>query len=194
MKLDMLRHGETTRGGGFRGSLDDELTEQGWQQMWQAVAEVRGWQRIVCSPLQRCAHFARALAQRLALPLEPIEGWRELDFGEWEGRLASELMETQAEALGRFWDDPYGFTPPGGEPVADFEQRVLAALESLQRRAADEQVLMVGHAGVMRLLQARALGLPRAQLLQVSVAHGQLLRLDVSRTQQGVLQLQVDTR
>ena len=29
MILDLLRHGETELGGGFRGSLDDALTETG---------------------------------------------------------------------------------------------------------------------------------------------------------------------
>ena len=29
--LDLLRHGETELGGGLRGSLDDALTEQGWE-------------------------------------------------------------------------------------------------------------------------------------------------------------------
>ncbi|PKL97114.1 MAG: histidine phosphatase family protein, partial [Gammaproteobacteria bacterium HGW-Gammaproteobacteria-9] len=32
-RIDLLRHGETEQGGGFRGSLDDALTERGWQQM-----------------------------------------------------------------------------------------------------------------------------------------------------------------
>ena len=37
-RIDLLRHGETERGGGFRGSLDDALTAHGWQQMRDAVA------------------------------------------------------------------------------------------------------------------------------------------------------------
>jgi alpha-ribazole phosphatase len=37
LRLDLLRHGETELGGGLRGSLDDALTEKGWQQMRDAV-------------------------------------------------------------------------------------------------------------------------------------------------------------
>ena len=33
LSLLLLRHGETELGSGLRGSLDDDLTEQGWQQM-----------------------------------------------------------------------------------------------------------------------------------------------------------------
>ncbi|MNN56974.1 Alpha-ribazole phosphatase [compost metagenome] len=88
-------------------------------------------------------------------------------------------METDSEALGLFWNDPYAFTPPDGEPLTAFEARVLDAVERLYRQFAGEHVLLVTHGGVMRLLLARARGLPREQLLQVEVGHGALRRLTV---------------
>ncbi|NNJ14291.1 alpha-ribazole phosphatase family protein [Pseudomonas putida CSV86] len=179
MILDLLRHGETELGSGFRGSLDDALTEQGWAQMQAAVAGGGPWDRLVSSPLQRCARFAERLAGELALPLVLEPGMRELHFGEWEGRTALQLMEDHEAALGKFWADPYAFTPPGGEPVTDFSERVLASLARLQTTYAGERVLLVTHGGVMRLLLARARGLPREQLLQVQVGHGALHRLRV---------------
>ncbi|EPN49524.1 alpha-ribazole-5'-phosphate phosphatase, partial [Pseudomonas syringae pv. actinidiae ICMP 19096] len=39
LRLDLLRHGETELGGGLRGSLDDALTDLGWQQMRSAVID-----------------------------------------------------------------------------------------------------------------------------------------------------------
>ncbi|MCD5979845.1 alpha-ribazole phosphatase family protein [Pseudomonas quasicaspiana] len=180
LHLDMLRHGETELGGGMRGSLDDALTDTGWAQMRAAVAEVGPWDRIVSSPLQRCARFAEELAERLALPLSLEPGLQELHFGDWEGHSAAQLMETDAEGLGLFWNDPYGFTPPNGEPVIEFSARVLAAVEKLHQAYAGERVLLVSHGGVMRLLLANARGLPREQLLQVTVGHGALLAISVA--------------
>lgn len=180
LHLDMLRHGETELGGGMRGSLDDALTDTGWAQMRAAVAEAGPWDRIVSSPLQRCARFAEELAERLALPLSLEPGLQELHFGDWEGHSAAQLMETDAEGLGLFWNDPYGFTPPNGEPVIDFSARVLAAVEKLHQAYAGERVLLISHGGVMRLLLANARGLPREQLLQVTVGHGALLAISVA--------------
>ncbi|MHC6224470.1 alpha-ribazole phosphatase family protein [Pseudomonas sp. X10] len=177
MILDLLRHGETEQGGGLRGSLDDALTPQGWQQMRNAVEQGGSWEVLVSSPLQRCALFADELGARLALPVQREPGLQELHFGEWEGRSAAQLMQTHADELGRFWADPYSFTPPGGEAVAAFAARVLASLERLRQAHAGKRVLLVTHGGVMRLLLARARGLPREQLLQVEVAHGALVRL-----------------
>lgn len=179
LRLDLLRHGETELGGGLRGSLDDALTEQGWAQMRAAVVEGGPWDRVVSSPLQRCARFAAELAQQLELPLELEGDLQELHFGAWEGQSAAALMETDAQALGLFWADPYAFTPPQGEPVALFARRVLAAVARLHQAYAGQRVLLVSHGGVMRLLLAQARGLPREQLLQVEVGHGALFSLRV---------------
>ncbi|MGC5704254.1 alpha-ribazole phosphatase family protein [Pseudomonas sp. NFXW11] len=179
LHLQLLRHGETELGGGLRGSLDDALTERGWQQMHDGVRGQAPWDLIVSSPLQRCARFAQQLAEQLQLPLTLEAGFQELHFGAWEGQSTAALMHTAADDLGRFWSDPYGFTPPQGEPVADFSRRVLDALERLHQTCSGQRVLLVSHGGVMRLLLARARGLPREQLLNVEVAHGALFGLSV---------------
>lgn len=179
LRLDLLRHGETELGGGLRGSLDDALTEKGWQQMRAAVIEQGPWDRLVSSPLQRCARFAEELAAKLGLPVEFDKDLQELHFGAWEGQSAAALMETDAEALGLFWADPYSFTPPQGEPVTAFSARVLAAVARLQAAYAGERLLLISHGGVMRLLLAQARGLPREQLLNVEVGHGALFSLSV---------------
>lgn len=180
LSLDLLRHGETELGGGLRGSLDDALTENGWAQMHAAVVEGGPWARIVSSPLQRCARFAESLAERLQLPLALEPGLQELHFGDWEGRSAAQIMETDATGLGAFWDNPYTFTPPNGEPVQAFAERVLGSVQRLQQQHAGERLLLISHGGVMRLLLAQARGLPREQLLQVEVGHGALLGIHVA--------------
>lgn len=179
LRLDLLRHGETELGGGLRGSLDDALTEKGWAQMRAAVVEQGPWDRLVSSPLQRCARFAEELGAQLGLPVQLDKDLQELHFGTWEGQSAAALMDTDAEALGLFWADPYAFTPPQGEPVVEFSTRVLAAVERLHVAYAGERVLLISHGGVMRLLLAQARGLPREQLLNVEVGHGALFSLSV---------------
>ncbi|KAB0483093.1 alpha-ribazole phosphatase [Pseudomonas reinekei] len=179
LHLDLLRHGETELGGGLRGSLDDALTEKGWQQMREAVLAQGPWDRLVSSPLQRCARFAQELGGQLGVPVALEKDLQELHFGAWEGQSAAALMKTDAEALGLFWADPYSFTPPQGEPVADFSLRVRTAVARLQSTYVGERVLLISHGGVMRLLLAQARGMPREQLLNVEVGHGALFSLSV---------------
>ncbi|KAF1026875.1 MAG: Adenosylcobalamin/alpha-ribazole phosphatase [Pseudomonas sp.] len=179
LHLDLLRHGETELGGGLRGSLDDALTADGWAQMRAAVVGKGPWTRLVSSPLQRCARFAAELGAQLQVPVSLEKDLQELHFGAWEGHSAAALMETDAEALGLFWSDPYRFTPPEGEPVSAFSERVLGAVARLHQTYAGQRVLLISHGGVMRLLLAQARGLPREQLLNVEVGHGGFFSLQV---------------
>jgi alpha-ribazole phosphatase len=180
LHLDLLRHGETELGGGLRGSLDDALTANGWAQMRAAVVKQGPWDRLISSPLQRCALFAHELGAQLNLPVSLEKDLQELHFGVWEGQSAAALMETDAEGLGLFWADPYTFTPPEGEPVSDFSERVLGAVSRLHQAYAGERILLISHGGVMRLLLTQARGLPREQLLNVEVGHGGLFSLQVT--------------
>lgn len=177
LQLELLRHGETEQGGGLRGSLDDALTAAGWTQLRAAVVGAGPWDALVSSPLQRCARFAEELAAQHGLPLAFDADLQELHFGAWEGRSAAELMHSDAEALGHFWADPYAFTPPDGEPLLRFEMRILAALQRLYDAHRGRRLLLITHGGVMRLLLARARGLPRHELLQVNVGYAQRFRL-----------------
>ncbi|UEH07000.1 alpha-ribazole phosphatase family protein [Pseudomonas sp. HN8-3] len=179
LHLDLLRHGETELGGGLRGSLDDALTAKGWAQMRAAVVGQGPWDRLIGSPLQRCALFAQELGAKLCLPVSLEPALQELHFGAWEGQSAAALMKTDAEGLGLFWADPYAFTPPQGESVSAFSERVLGAVSRLHQAYAGQRVLLVSHGGVMRLLLARARGMPREQLLNVEVGHGALFSLQV---------------
>jgi alpha-ribazole phosphatase len=179
LQLSLLRHGVTELAGGFRGSIDDALTSEGWAQMSAAVAEAGPWDLIVSSPLQRCAAFAHELAAERRTPLLFEPDLRELHFGAWEGQTALALMADQETELGLFWNDPYAFTPPDGEPVQAFAQRVLGAIERLTTDHDGKRVLLISHGGVMRLLLAQARGLPREHLLLVEVQHASLHHLNV---------------
>ena len=180
LRLDLLRHGETTLGGGFRGSLDDPLTDLGWQQMRDAVQPCGPWDAVISSPLMRCARFSEEYAAHAKLPLTLEPALQELHFGAWEGRSALDLMATDEAGLGQFWADPYGFTPPEGEPVERFRERVLRAVQGLSENHQGKRILLVSHGGVMRLLLAHARGLPKEQLLSVEVGHGSVFSLVVN--------------
>ena len=175
----LLRHGATEGPEGFRGRLDPPLSAQGWTQLREAVAAQPAFTLILSSPQQRCARFAEWLAaeQGAELALEP--DLRELDFGDWEGRSAADLMQDQAEALGLFWADPYAYTPPGGEPVARFAERVQAAVARWRPRLQGQRSLIVTHGGVIRLLLARQRGLAPKDLLQVEAPYATLQPLSL---------------
>lgn len=183
-RVGLLRHGETTAGG-FRGAgSDDPLTPAGEQAMWQAVGERPRWQRVVCSPLQRCHGPASRFAAAWDVPLQVEPRLRELHFGDWEGQTAEALMHRDADALGRFWQDPLGHPPPNGESLAAFRDRVLGAWSEALVEPGD-RVLAVTHAGVIRLLRAHLAGWPLEQLLAIEVPLASLHLVEPQSTEAG---------
>lgn len=175
--LDLMRHGEPVGGRRYRGQLDDPLSEKGWAQMHGALGEAAPWTHIVASPLLRCRAFAETLAQRHGLPLALDERLKEVGFGDWEGKSAAEIEQATPGVLARFKADPVHMRPAGAEPLADFHARVAASLAELVAHAGERHVLLIGHAGVMRMALAWALHIPLEHAYRIEVATASLTRL-----------------
>jgi alpha-ribazole phosphatase/probable phosphoglycerate mutase len=180
-QLDFLRHGEPVGGRRYRGQIDDPLSDKGWAQMRAAVSGVRPWRAIISSPLARCAAFARELAAEIGSPLSFDERLREVGFGVWEGKTAEELKREDAECVFEFKRDPVGRRPEGAEPLADFHARVAAAYEDILADHAGDHVLVVAHAGVMRMVICHVLGLPAANAYRLNVASAGMARIRVEQ-------------
>jgi alpha-ribazole phosphatase len=175
--LDLMRHGEPVGGRRYRGQIDDPLSDKGWKQMQAAVGDAAPWTRIVSSPLARCRAFAEALAVRHGLPVQFDDRLKEVSFGIWEGKSAAEIEQEAPGTLARFKADPVNARPAGAESLEDFHTRVAAALDALLQQHAGQHVLLVGHAGVMRMALAWALHIPLEHAYRIEVATASLTRL-----------------
>lgn len=177
--IDLIRHGEPVGGSRYRGQLDDPLSEKGWRQMRAAVGDHHPWQAIVSSPLRRCADFGAELAQRHGLPLQIEPRFREIGFGAWEGRTAEELQAEDPQRLWRFYADPLHNTPPGGEPLTAFRERIVAAWNDLLAQHGGRHVLLIGHAGMMRMVLRHVLEMPLDTMFRIQVGNAAISRIQV---------------
>ena len=187
-RIHLLRHGETGVNNGFRGRLDDPLNETGRRQMVSSVEGITHCDVIVTSPLIRCATFARAQAQRYSVPLIEEPTIQELDFGQWEGRTAEEILETEGDALVAFWKNPLSHSPPGGENVGDFVQRVTDAWEKIIKDHPGKCILLFTHGGVIRVILCLVKGLPFEQMLGLTVSHAARFDIEVDHQSEYSLQ------
>lgn len=181
MRLDLLRHGETTLSHTLRGHTDDELTENGWLQMQstiqQYVAGGTNWDVIFSSPLQRCHAFAINLAERLEVPLQLNMHIKEMYFGDWEGISTQSIYENEPELLANFWQFPTKYHAPNGESLEQFLQRVQVGFDEIHTQMKIHQwnrALVVTHGGVIKLLTCLARHKHLNDLLKMSAELGQL--------------------
>jgi alpha-ribazole phosphatase len=177
MLVHLLRHGETEGGARYWGATDVALSPKGWQQMREAVAGC-SWDVIVSSPLRRCAAFAEVFARQLGVCCRYEADLREMNFGDWDGCSAGDVMQTDAERLRLFWADPSANSPPGGESLAQLLARVTAAWQRIVSTLEGERVLIVTHGGPIRLLRAAQSRTALSALLSIDVPHAALTSIE----------------
>lgn len=114
---------------------------------------------IVSSPLQRARLLAAELAARWGLAVSTDARWQELDFGAWEGQPWATIDRSHSD---HWAEDVWDRAPPGGETLQALTARVLAAAADLRPAASQpgQAVLVVAHAGSIRVLLGAALGQP----------------------------------
>ena len=133
----------------------------------------------------RCADFAHELGAELGLQVELNPGFREVGFGEWEGKSAEELLMEDNHAISAFWNDPVHNTPPGGESLPDFQQRVITTWLEMLDRHAGKHLLLVGHAGMMRILLLHLLDLPLESFYRFDPRNAAIIRIRIDSGRHG---------
>ncbi len=169
--IDLLRHGEAQGGNYYRGITDDPLTEIGWKQMLQALPLDSSLDLIITSPLQRCHAFASELSKQKASRLEINPGFQELNFGRWEGKTAAEITHTDPDALLNFYEDPEANPPPDSEKLNFFRERIRSCWHKTVQEHPDKHLLIITHAGVIRMLFSLLLDIPLCNTFRIQVNH-----------------------
>ena len=146
----------------------------------------RGAVRCVASPLVRARQTADVICRPLGLEVVLDDDLREIDFGRWEGKTFDQLAVEQPESVQRWATAPEVFAFPDGEAVAHFLTRIARATGRLTA-VADEVVLAVTHAGVIRGMICYLLGLPANNYLLFDIHYAACTTIDVSDGGHGVL-------
>jgi len=159
LALYFARHGQTNwnRVRRWQSRTDIPLNQTGRQQARALSQLIRNqdivFKRVVCSPLRRARETAEILMDGFELALEFDPRLVELDLGEFEGRLESELGEEFGERYNEWKSRMYLDPAPSGEGILDVVRRVEPVLSALLDTPG--HVLVVGHQGVNMALKAK---------------------------------------
>ena len=177
----LLRHGQTPMSVQKRyvGRTDAPLTDTGVQQAAAAAKRLAqaGIAAIVSSPLQRTVRTAEEVSAATGVPVVTDDGFRETDFGAWEGLTFAEVRERWPSEMTAWLADP-SVAPPGGESFAQVSERVTAALHRVLAERADRTVLIVSHVTPIKTLVAAALLAPPAALFRMHLDVAALCEID----------------
>jgi len=152
----LVRHGQTVwnEEGRLCGSSDVPLSDEGLAQARKLAARLKdiGIAAIYSSPLLRARQTAEAIAahHRVEVKIEP--DLREIDYGDWEGLKVADVLEQFPELEKLRREEPMKFAAPNGEPMRQFAERVISAIQRVVASHADETICVVAHQTVNRFI------------------------------------------
>lgn len=162
-RVYIVRHGETDWNAAMKmqGHADVELNETGLEQgrklgKWFENVDV---QAVYSSDLKRAYRTAQFIAEPKGLAVIENSGLREINVGEWESRVWSELKAEYAEFFEKYWYKDDTNTPmPGGESYSQLSGRMWAAYIEIIATA-PQNLVIVSHGAAIRTLICRLLGI-----------------------------------
>jgi probable phosphoglycerate mutase len=181
----LVRHGVTewNKDERFRGRSDLSLTDHGLRQaeaVAQRIAAEYHPAALYSGPLTRAVQTAEAISRATGLPVQVDHRLLDLDYGDFAGLSAAEAAQKFPQLYRSWLGAPHTVHFPHGETLVDVKARTDELIEQVRQAYPDEQVVLVSHLVVCRVLLCSLLGLHVGHfgMFEVSPASLSFVRLD----------------
>ena len=164
-KIMLVRHGVTewNTKGRVQGQSDTHLAPDGVHQARLLTAHFPFdiVDAIYSSDLHRAFTTAEVIASKFNLDIIPAPEFREVNFGEWEGKSFEELAQEDPTNFKKFFLQPDMLLLKGGETFAEVQNRAITALKKIvHEQGENKHIVIVTHGGIIRTIIASILGMP----------------------------------
>lgn len=171
-RIYLTRHGETYWNveNRIQGQKQTELTSKGVEQI-NLLAEYfksKAIHNIICSELSRSRKTAEKINKYHNLPLEVNSNINECNWGKWEGLTHVELRDEFPDEYKSREKDLWFFRPEKGENYDDLFKRLYPTATEFANRIVNENLVVVGHAMVNKVLLGIFLDLPPEQIMTIN--------------------------
>ncbi|MBF8437461.1 alpha-ribazole phosphatase [Halanaerobiaceae bacterium Z-7014] len=181
-EIILIRHGETewNKVRKYQGHMDIELNDWGRQQAGEAAKELANLDidYFASSDLKRARETAEIIASFHNNNIKEFKELREMNFGEWEGKGFKEIKNDYPEDFQKWIEDPIKFSPPAGETLKEFQDRVLEGFNTILENGFDRNAI-VTHGGVIMVFLATILEMPLINYRKFEVANTGITRVNL---------------
>ncbi|NKB35544.1 MAG: histidine phosphatase family protein [Gammaproteobacteria bacterium] len=180
--IDLLRHGECEGGEIFRGTTDVALTDEGWKNMQRVIEQQQpeeNWDHVISSPLLRCRLFSESLNELHQIPLNIEDNFREMHFGDWEGKEVQTIWAKEKEKVESIYSSPHTFQAPNGEAMTDFGARVISSTEKVLQEHKGKHILLPQHGGTIRVVLTHLLSMPLSSMSRFHIPYACFSRIQI---------------
>lgn len=164
----LIRHAEA-EGNIYRrvhGQYDSLLTARAMHQLPCLAARFADVQldAVYASDLYRARHTAHAIAQPKGMVVHIRRGLRELDMGDWEDLMWSDLATADPENFAVWSTKAWECTLPNGEHVFDMVNRFLPTVQRIADAHPEGTIAIVAHGSAIRSTMCKVLQLHPSQI------------------------------
>lgn len=176
MRFFVIRHGETewNAKGRFQGQHNPELNERGIEQSRRTADYLAGhkFDAVMSSPLSRALTLAEMIAVNCGTNVEIVPAFTEINHGDWEGCLSTDVQERWPQLLEAWHESPHTVVMPGegGESLDSVQLRAVVAADELTDRYSGD-VCIVAHDAVIKVLICYFLNLPLSAFWRFQIAN-----------------------
>ena len=171
IRIFIARHGETTWNaeGRAQGRSDPDLSPKGYGQSLLLLERLkdRPLSAIYTSTLRRSILTAQPIAGHLGLPIRRQPELDEIALGIMEGVQFDDIDERTRAEWERFRENRLTYRIPGAENYADVSNRVRPFKERILRDHEEQEILIVAHRGVNRMLVGLLLEISLEEALNI---------------------------
>ena len=181
-RIYLIRHGQvvTHETPSYNGHADVGLTDYGVEQYHELKERLadKGITACYTSDLSRCTIGADIICEPLGLKPVLIRELRELNIGIWEGMTWQEITAKYPQEWHARLADIVNYRVPQGENLQDMADRCIPALKRIVAAHPGENVLVVGHGGMNRVLLLDTIGAPLGSLFNIEQQYACLNIID----------------
>jgi len=175
IKIYVARHGETTWNaiGRAQGRSDPDLSPKGYAQSLTLLERLkdRPISAIYTSTLKRSIQTAVPIAEHLGLPIRQQSELDEIALGIMEGVQFENIDGRVRAEWERFRENRLTYRIPGAENYADVSNRVKPFKERVLRDHVGQEILVVAHRGVNRMLVGLLLEMTLEEAVNIEQAN-----------------------
>ncbi|UKB85243.1 alpha-ribazole phosphatase family protein [Chryseobacterium sp. MEBOG06] len=171
MEIHLIRHTAVENPENLCYGFSDIPLRKNYQEDFKRILLDDDYDFVISSPSLRC----HLLADHFQFEYTTDERIREMNFGNWEMKKWTDIPE---EEINPWYQDFVNVKAAGGENLLEMQTRVLSFWNELILKKDTDKVLIVSHAGVIRLILQAVLQFPLEKMFSIQIDYGKKVLLN----------------
>ncbi|MFH6944548.1 alpha-ribazole phosphatase [Flavobacterium sp. FlaQc-50] len=178
MEIYLVRHTETLCEKGICYGQSDVALAEPFELIFENIISQLPQKAILfSSPLQRCVILAKYIQNEIkTIYYQEDKRLMEMNFGDWEMKSWNDILPEQ---LNPWMEDFVTVHATNGESFIELHDRTGVFLSEQISKKAEQPIIVVTHAGVIRSLLCHHTSLPLKDAFQNKVDFGQVVKINL---------------